>query len=95
MSGDTVGSDETSNKVLRKGLPQRPLVLEREEVSNAIHEGDRILGLPKEYSGWDVYNNEAKKMDTELVKDWTSSLNFLLLFVSSSSKPLTPNQMSS
>lgn len=33
---------------------------------------------------WDVYNNEARKVDTELVKDWTSSLNFLLIFVSQS-----------
>ncbi|KIM30728.1 hypothetical protein M408DRAFT_65566, partial [Serendipita vermifera MAFF 305830] len=40
----------------------------------------RIPALAKEYSGWDVYNNEAKKIDFELVKDWTSSLNFLLLF---------------
>ena len=40
------------------------------------------MGLPKEHSGWDVYNNEARKVDTELVKDWTSSLNSLLIFVS-------------
>jgi hypothetical protein len=31
---------------------------------------------------WDVYNNEARILDNELVKDWTSSLNFLLVFVS-------------
>jgi Family of unknown function (DUF6535) len=43
---------------------------------------ERILGMTKENSGWDVYNNEAKKVDTELVKDWTTSLNFLLIFVS-------------
>jgi hypothetical protein len=43
---------------------------------------ERILGMMTENSGWDVYNNEAKKVDTELVKDWTSSLNFLLIFVS-------------
>ncbi|KIM29772.1 hypothetical protein M408DRAFT_67442, partial [Serendipita vermifera MAFF 305830] len=36
--------------------------------------------MTKEYSGWDVYNNEAKKVDTELVKDWRESLNSLLLF---------------
>lgn len=30
---------------------------------------------------WDVYNNEARIVDRELVKDWTSSLNSLLLFV--------------
>jgi hypothetical protein len=44
--------------------------------------GERIPGIPKEYSGWDVYNNEAKKVDTELVNDWRESLNSLLLFVS-------------
>ncbi|KIM29839.1 hypothetical protein M408DRAFT_67347, partial [Serendipita vermifera MAFF 305830] len=31
-------------------------------------------------SGWDVYNKEAKKVDTELVNDWRDSLNSLLLF---------------
>jgi Family of unknown function (DUF6535) len=35
-----------------------------------------------EYTVWDVYNNEAKKVDTELVNDWKESLNSLLLFVS-------------
>jgi Family of unknown function (DUF6535) len=45
-------------------------------------EGERLPGIPKEYSGWDVYNNEAKKVDTELVNDWRESLNSLLLFVS-------------
>lgn len=51
--------------------------------ANARREDEmRIPALAKEYSGWDVYNNEAKKIDFELVKDWTSSLNFLLLFVS-------------
>ncbi|KIM29825.1 hypothetical protein M408DRAFT_37804, partial [Serendipita vermifera MAFF 305830] len=29
---------------------------------------------------WDVYNNEAMKVDNELVKDWKESLNSLLLF---------------
>lgn len=49
--------------------------------ANARREDEmRIPALAKEYSGWDVYNNEAKKIDFELVKDWTSSLNFLLLF---------------
>lgn len=42
--------------------------------------GDSVPGLSKELSGWDVYNNEAKKVDTELVKDWMSSLNSLLIF---------------
>jgi hypothetical protein len=45
-------------------------------------EGERPLGISKEHSGWDVYNNEAKKVDTELVNDWRGSLNSLLLFVS-------------
>lgn len=38
--------------------------------------------MPREYSGWDVYNNETKKVDMELVSDWRDSLNSLLLFVS-------------
>jgi hypothetical protein len=45
---------------------------------------DGVIGLEKEYSGWDVYNNKAEEVDTELVKDWTANLNFLLLMVSAS-----------
>ena len=45
-------------------------------------EGGLLPGIPREHSVWDVYNNEAKKVDTELVKDWTENLNSLLLFVS-------------
>jgi hypothetical protein len=45
-------------------------------------EGGRLPGMTKEYSAWDVYNNEARKVDTELVNDWRDSLNSLLLFVS-------------
>jgi hypothetical protein len=36
----------------------------------------------REISAWEVYNDEARKVDIELVKDWTASLNFLLVFVS-------------
>jgi hypothetical protein len=43
---------------------------------------ERIPGMVREYTVWDVYNNEARKVDNELVKDWTASLNFLLVFVS-------------
>ena len=32
-------------------------------------EREQLPGVPKEYSGWDVYNNEAKKVDTELVNE--------------------------
>jgi Family of unknown function (DUF6535) len=56
--------------------------LTQEHVPEATSEPARILGITKEYSGWDVYNNEARKVDNELVKDWTTSLNFLLIFVS-------------
>lgn len=45
-------------------------------------EEERIPGMVKESTVWDVYNNEARKVDNELVKDWTASLNFLLVFVS-------------
>ena len=41
----------------------------------------------RETSGWGVYNNEARKVDIEMVKDWTGSLNSLLLFVSLSTLP--------
>jgi len=47
-----------------------------------IGEGGRMPGNTAEYSAWDIYNNEAKKVDTESVNDWRDSLNSLLLFVS-------------
>ncbi|KIM29816.1 hypothetical protein M408DRAFT_22687 [Serendipita vermifera MAFF 305830] len=44
--------------------------------------GERIHGLvtEHEHTVWDVHNNEAMKVDNELVKDWKESLNSLLLF---------------
>ncbi|KIM20694.1 hypothetical protein M408DRAFT_30152 [Serendipita vermifera MAFF 305830] len=44
--------------------------------------GERVHGLVTEYEHtvWDVHNNEAMKVDNELVKDWKESLNSLLLF---------------
>ena len=50
---------------------------------NAGIDGEFAYSILKENTAWDVYNNEARKVDNELVKDWTSSLNFLLVFVSS------------
>ncbi|KAG8829221.1 hypothetical protein FRC17_006969 [Serendipita sp. 399] len=35
---------------------------------------------PTETSIWDVYNNKTWLIDQEMIKDWTSSLNFLLVF---------------
>jgi tetratricopeptide (TPR) repeat protein len=56
--------------------------------------GEKPPGIPKEYSGWDVYNNEAKEVDTELVNDWRDSLNSLLLFVSTfDTTPSPPNSI--
>lgn len=51
---------------------------------DASREWEHIRGLfnEPEYTVWDVYNNEARKVDTELVNDWKESLNSLLLFVS-------------
>jgi Family of unknown function (DUF6535) len=53
-----------------------------EMATGFVGEGGRLPGMTKEYSAWDVYNNEARKVDTELVNDWRDSLNSLLLFVS-------------
>ena len=52
-----------------------------DEASHPLGREEVHLGMTKEYSGWDVYNNEALKVDTELVKDWQTSLNSLLIFV--------------
>ena len=54
----------------------------KEAYANPIHDRDGVPGMTPEHTGWDVYNNEARKVDTELVKDWNASLNALLLFVS-------------
>jgi hypothetical protein len=62
----------------RKAVAHRVL----EQDTSTGHDGGVLPGMTKEYSGWDVYNNEAKKTDTELVNDWRESLNSLLLFVS-------------
>ncbi|KIM20509.1 hypothetical protein M408DRAFT_307663, partial [Serendipita vermifera MAFF 305830] len=35
---------------------------------------------PPENNAWDIYNTEASKVDFELIKDWTASLNSLLVF---------------
>lgn len=43
-------------------------------------EDDWAPGITKESNAWDVYNNEARKVDTEMVKDWRESLNSLLIF---------------
>ncbi|CAG8739017.1 16680_t:CDS:2, partial [Acaulospora colombiana] len=40
--------------------------------------------FPNESSIWEVYVNESIVVDNELVKDWTSSLNFLLAAIFSS-----------
>ena len=65
--------------------------LHADTLAEAIGEEYRLPGMTKENTTWDVYNNEARKVDNELVKDWTASLHFLLLFVS----PLIANANSS
>jgi hypothetical protein len=76
--------EDTNEKTIKTSFtqPKATAELAQEHVPEATSEADRILGMTKEYSGWDVYNNEARKVDNELVKDWTTSLNFLLIFVS-------------
>lgn len=37
--------------------------------------------IDKEATFYDVYNNMAEKFDQEMIKDWTESLTFLLVFV--------------
>jgi hypothetical protein len=64
------------------GRPLQGSPAEGQPVNDGI-DGEFAYGVIKENTAWDVYNNEARKVDNELVKDWTSSLNFLLVFVSS------------
>jgi Family of unknown function (DUF6535) len=86
MSKSHTNADDESNDEKRIKTtfiqPKATVELAQEYAPEMISEGDRILGITKENSGWDVYNNEARKVDMELVKDWTTSLNFLLIFVS-------------
>ena len=51
-------------------------------VANIRPDEEHVHAMAKESTVWDVYNNEARKVDNELVKDWTASLNLLLVFVS-------------
>lgn len=71
-------SDPWKGRQSGVSLPTPPVMIEQDYGLNG---GERIIGLAQEYSGWDVYNNEARKVDAELVKDWTSNLNSLLIFV--------------
>jgi hypothetical protein len=50
-------------------------------VGNGINYRDRVPGATAENTVWDVYNNEARKVDNEMVNDWRESLNSLLVFV--------------
>jgi Family of unknown function (DUF6535) len=81
-----VGEHNTHNApnitLPRTGFMNRRSRAVVEMETGAAGEGGRLPGMTREYSGWDVYNNEAKKVDTELVNDWRDSLNSLLLFVS-------------
>ncbi|CAG8559821.1 5072_t:CDS:2 [Acaulospora colombiana] len=47
-------------------------------------QGNPAVPFPNESSIWEVYINESIVADNELVKDWTSSLNFLLAAIFSS-----------
>lgn len=59
---------------------RRTLSLAEGFVQGPYIEQEYITGVSKESTAWDVYNNEAGKADRELVKDWSASLNFLLVF---------------
>jgi len=86
-STESNGHEMVQDDAVQKIIPNLPEERTKESVlpaQTAIAGANSELrpGIAKEYSGWDVYNNEAKKVDEELVKDWTASLNSLLLFVS-------------
>jgi Family of unknown function (DUF6535) len=76
------GGKPNDGKKARTRFPTRRRGKQDNAPYYAMDEGDRIPGLSKEYSGWDVYNNEATNVDRELVTDWENTLNSLLVFVS-------------
>jgi Family of unknown function (DUF6535) len=51
-----------------------------DHAANIGLDGEYIYGMQKENTAWDIYNKEPRKVDNELVKDWNTSLNFLLVF---------------
>lgn len=59
--------------------------------SGNAEEAGRLTRVTRERSAYDVCNNEAKKVDTELVNDWRESLNAMLLFVSTFPLRSQPN----
>lgn len=65
--------NQTPQKI---GVDGVPIILPCQQA----HHPSSFPFLTTESTIWDVYNNEAKILDTELIKDWTSSLNFLLVF---------------
>lgn len=76
-------SEGELEKIIEGGSP--PDQQQFAPTHSATHSfNDHVHGAPhmKESTIWDVYNNEARIVDRELVKDWESSLNSLLLFVS-------------
>ncbi|KIM32080.1 hypothetical protein M408DRAFT_213381 [Serendipita vermifera MAFF 305830] len=52
----------------------------RKPGTTAVFDEDHSPRLLRETNAWDIYNNEARKVDNELVKDWTATLNSLLVF---------------
>jgi Family of unknown function (DUF6535) len=71
----------------RLGQPKAPAPIVNTIPSSYPSEGvggqeGRVIGMTAEHTAWDIYNNEARKVDTEFVKDWRENLNSLLLFVS-------------
>jgi hypothetical protein len=76
-----MGDNANVGLTQRKGADRRRKQAVVEMETGAVGESRWLPGMTREYSGWDVYNNEAKKVDMELVNDWRESLNSLLLFV--------------
>jgi hypothetical protein len=87
MSANITEMDENMEERKHRARPIPFTRNRNKDTTNAVMAEMRmdeghIRGMVKESSVWDVYNNEARKVDNELVKDWTASLNFLLVFVS-------------
>jgi Family of unknown function (DUF6535) len=80
-------SPETRRNEIQMDQPKAPAPIVKTIHNNYPPEGvgrhdELITGMTTEHTAWDVYNNEARKVDTEFVKDWRENLNSLLLFVS-------------
>lgn len=59
---------------------RRPILIPT--VSQRLHDNPPNATDPLSVTAWDLYNYNASTLDRGIIKDWTETLSFLLVFVS-------------